>query len=162
VKILGIDPGMTRTGYGIIECEHNEFKVLAFGCIKTGAQLDFAFRLKKIYDELNEVIKNQNPHEVAVESVFFAKNAKLALSIGHARGVVLLLAVTNNIPTFEYSVREVKQAVVGNGSASKDQVQRMVTQILTLSEKPQYYDISDALAVALCHGHRKRNYQALI
>jgi len=159
VKILGIDPGMTRTGYGIIECVKDEFKVLNFGCIKTNSQLDFALRLKKIYDELNEVMKDQNPHEVAVESVFFAKNAKLALSIGHARGVVLLLAVINNIPTFEYSVREVKQAVAGNGSASKDQVQRMVTQLFGLPEMPQFYDTSDALAVALCHGHRKSKFQ---
>ncbi len=156
VKILGVDPGMARTGYGVISCSKNITEVVSYGCIVTAAQHSFAVRLKKIYDELSAVIDSHRPAEVAIEDVFLAKNAKLALSIGHARGVLLLLAIQRDLPTFEYSVREVKQAVTGNGTASKEQVQRMVCQILSLPGGRRNYDMTDALAVALCHRHRFR------
>jgi crossover junction endodeoxyribonuclease RuvC len=152
--ILGVDPGLARTGYGVVERRGGEFRALAHGCVTTRARQPTAKRLKKIHDELAYLVDRWGVDELAVEDVFFAANVKLALNIGHARGVVLLMAVNRGIPSFEYSAREVKQAVVGNGAASKEQVQRMVTQLLGLPQPPEYYDAADALAVALCHGHR--------
>ena len=156
MKILGVDPGMARTGYGVIESDGNTQQVLTCGCIMTGAQQKFSLRLKKIYDELSLLVTTFAPDEFAIEDVFISKNAKLALTIGHARGVALLMAVNHGIPTYEYSVREVKQAVAGNGAASKQQVQRMIMHILSLPEAPKYFDITDALAVAVCHQHRSK------
>lgn len=154
MKILGVDPGMARTGYGVIESDGKTLQVLTCGCIITDAKQHFSQRLKIIYDELSLLVTTFAPDEFAIEDVFISKNAKLALTIGHARGVALLMAVNHSLPAHEYSVREVKQAVAGNGAASKQQVQRMVMHILSLSVEPKYYDITDALAVAVCHLHR--------
>ena len=141
MRILGVDPGMARTGFGVIECQNNDIKVLTYGCITTPSQQPFAVRLKKIFDRLYDIIESEDPSALAMEDVFFSKNAKLALTIGQARGVILLLAVEQGIPTFEYTVREVKQAVTGNGSASKEQVQRMVTKLLSLPEPQKCHSI---------------------
>ena len=154
MRILGVDPGLTTTGFGILEKRGNECLAIDFGGIKLNPQEKFPIRLKKIYAEICNVIDRFQPDEFAIEEVFYADNVKVALKMGHARGVAILAAVNHRLPTFEYSAREIKQSVVGNGGASKEQVQRMVQQLLNLPTRPEPHDAADALAVALCHLHR--------
>ena len=150
---MGIDPGSNCTGCGVIEEIDNELKVVYWGSIKGKTRQPFPQRLKFIYDELVEVIQNFNPDEVAVEDMFFATNVKSALKLGQTRGIAVLSAVNEGKPVAEYSPLEVKQSVVGYGRAEKQQVQEMVTTLLKLKEKPEPFDASDALAVAICHIH---------
>jgi crossover junction endodeoxyribonuclease RuvC len=159
--VLGVDPGTLVTGYGVIERRNGRLRVLAYDVVKNRADRSMPLRLKAIYSTLMEVINRYHPDEFAIETAFYGKNAQSALKIGHARGVSILAAVNSDIPTAEYSPREVKKAVVGNGAASKEQVQFMVKSILRLRETPKFHDASDALAVALCHyqhtGRHSRN-----
>ena len=150
---MGIDPGSSCTGLGVIEEINNELKVVYWGSIKSKARQPFPKRLKFIYDELAAVIQKFNPDEVAVEDMFFATNVKSALKLGQTRGVAILSAVNEGKLVSEYSPLEVKQSVVGYGRAEKQQVQEMVTTLLRLKEKPNPFDASDALAVAICHIH---------
>lgn len=150
---MGIDPGSSCTGCGVIEEINNELRVVYWGSIKSKARQPFPRRLKFIYDELVAVIKNFNPDEVAVEDMFYATNVKSALKLGQTRGIAILSAVNEGKPVAEYSPLEVKQSVVGYGRAEKQQVQDMVTVLLKLKEKPEPFDASDALAVAICHIH---------
>ena len=150
---MGIDPGSNCTGCGVIEEINNELKVIYWGSIKSKARQSFPKKLKFIYDELVAIIQNFNPDEVAVEDMFFATNVKSALKLGQTRGIAILSAVNEGKPVSEYSPLEVKQSVVGYGRAEKQQVQEMVTAILKLKEKPEPFDASDALAVAICHIH---------
>ena len=152
--ILGVDPGTIVTGYGVIESRKGVLKMIACGAINNTARQPMGIRLKKIYDSLIEVITDYKPDEFAIETAFYGKNAQSALKLGQARGVAMLAAVSNNLPLMEYSPREVKKAIVGNGTASKQQVQFMVTSILKLTKIPEKYDVADALAVAICHLHR--------
>jgi crossover junction endodeoxyribonuclease RuvC len=152
--ILGVDPGTLVTGFAVIESTRSGFDVLACDVVKNTSEKKMPVRLKNIYDALTAVIEQWHPDEFAIETAFYGKNAQSALKIGHARGVSILAAVNREIPTAEYSPREVKRAVVGNGGASKHQVQFMVKQILKLKTVPKYYDATDALAVALCHAQR--------
>lgn len=154
MTILGIDPGSTVTGYGLIQHEDRTLRLLECGCIRTNVKTSFPERLKKIYAALTDRLAELRPDEVAVEDVFYSENVKAALRIGHTRGVILLAAANAGIPIAEYTPREVKQAVVGSGAASKEQVQFMVKHILHLKALPHPYDATDALAVALCHIHR--------
>ncbi len=154
MRILGVDPGIVVLGFGILEKSENKCQALDYGCLRLSSKEGFASRLKKIYDEISRIIEQYQPDEFAIEDLFYAKNVKVALKMGHARGVAILAAVNHHIPTSEYSPREIKQSIVGNGAASKEQVQRMVQNILNLKELPQPLDASDALAVALCHLHR--------
>ena len=147
--ILGIDPGSRRTGYGIVECRGNKVHYVASGCINV-ARFDTPERLKQIYQGLTELIQTYRPDEAAIEQVFMAKNAQSALTLGQARGVAIAAAVNFELPVHEYAARQVKQAVVGTGKASKAQVQHMVSVLLELSGQPQA-DAADALAIALCH-----------
>jgi crossover junction endodeoxyribonuclease RuvC len=156
--ILGVDPGTLITGYGVIEQvadrrsgTRGTFRVLEYDYVQNRSNLSMPFRLQAIYKRLCEVIDRHHPDEFAIETAFYGKNAQSALKIGHARGVSILAAVNREIPTAEYSPREVKKAVVGNGAASKEQVQFMVRSILRLRATPRFYDTTDALAVALCH-----------
>ena len=153
MRVMGIDPGSNCTGCGVIEEINNELKVIYWGIIKSKARQSFPQRLKFIYDELVAIIQNFNPDEVAVEDMFFATNVKSALKLGQTRGIAILSAVNEGKPVAEYSPLEVKQSVVGYGRAEKQQVQEMVTAILKLKEKPEPFDASDALAVAICHIH---------
>tara|TARA_B110001454_G_scaffold165602_1_gene155371 strand:- start:115 stop:630 length:516 start_codon:yes stop_codon:yes gene_type:complete len=153
MRVMGIDPGSNCTGCGVIEEINNELKVIYWGSIKSKARQSFPKRLKFIYDELVAIIQNFNPDEVAVEDMFFATNVKSALKLGQTRGIAILSAVNEGKPVSEYSPLEVKQSVVGYGRAEKQQVQEMVTAILKLKEKPEPFDASDALAVAICHIH---------
>ena len=152
--ILGVDPGTLSTGFGIIEVENGTYSVLAFNVIKNTVSSSLPLRLKRIYGHLSTMIDHYHPDEFAIETAFYGKNVQSALKIGHARGVSILAAVNHELPTTEYSPREVKKAVTGNGGASKEQVRFMVQSQLNLRETPKYFDISDALAVALCHSFR--------
>ncbi|MBI4547304.1 MAG: crossover junction endodeoxyribonuclease RuvC [Ignavibacteriae bacterium] len=152
--VLGVDPGTLITGYGIIESRNGKVKVLSSDAIKNDSTKSMPLRLKLIYTRLAEVINKYHPDEFAIETAFYGKNAQSALKLGHARGVAMLAAVSHEIPTQEYSPREVKKAIVGNGNASKQQVQYMVKSLLKLKQVPKYYDTTDAIAVALCHLQR--------
>ncbi|MFM1891914.1 MAG: crossover junction endodeoxyribonuclease RuvC [Pseudomonadota bacterium] len=151
VRVLGIDPGSRVTGYGVIETDGVRSRHLESGCIRT-ADGSLAERLGEIFEGIRAVVEDTRPEQVAVEQVFLARNAASALKLGHARGAAVTAAVTAGLPVFEYSPREVKQALVGNGGAEKEQVQHMVRLILSL-ERKLALDQSDALAVALCHAH---------
>jgi len=153
MRVMGIDPGSNCTGYGIVEEIQGNLQVVHWGSVKNKPSTPFPGRLKAIYDELVLTIQKFNPHEVAVEDLFFASNAKSALKLGQTRGAILLAAINENKPIAEYTPLEVKQAVVGYGRAEKEQVQNMVTTLLKLKEKPEPFDSSDALAIAICHLH---------
>jgi len=153
MRILGIDPGYAIVGVGVIEYVGNSFKVIDYGKITTDAKKSLPERLHIIYNEMEELIKKYNPDAVSVEELFFNNNAKTAINVGQARGVILLCAAKNNKPVFEYTPLQVKQAVVGYGRAEKNQVQQMVKMLLNLEKIPKPDDVADALAVAVCHAH---------
>lgn len=149
--IMGIDPGTARCGYGIIEQTGGAIKLVDCGLIDTPAGTSAAERLSGIFSRLNNLIETHTPAAVAVEELFYGNNAKTAISVGQARGVVLLSAATNNIETAEYTPPQIKLAVTGYGKADKEQVRSMVKTILKLKELTGHDDVSDALAVAICH-----------
>lgn len=151
--ILGVDPGIAILGYGVVKYESNKFTPLDFGAITTEPNLPTPQRLSALYEGLRRLIKLYNPDAFAVEELFFNKNVKTALIVGHARGVTLLAAEQNGLNIFEYTPLQVKQAVVGYGRAEKAQIQQMVKIILNLNSIPKPDDVADALAVAICHGH---------
>ena len=151
--ILGVDPGIAIVGYGIIEYKGNKFKIINYGAITTPPNRSLSDRLKIIFDQMNELIRIYKPEVVAVEELFFNKNVKTALAVGHGRGVVLLAAVNAGLEVFEYTPLQVKQGIVGYGRAEKIQVQQMVKAILALETIPKPDDVADALAVAVCHAH---------
>jgi len=148
--VLGIDPGSRITGYGLVEQVGNRLVHIDNGAIFTDAAADFPGRLKKIFDGLLDVVARYKPDQVAVENIFFATNPQSALKLGQARGAAIVAAVHCGLPVFEYSALQVKQAVVGQGRAEKEQVQKMLKILLSLPEIAQA-DASDALAVAVCH-----------
>lgn len=154
--ILGIDPGIADTGYGVIQAEKQKLTCLDYGSIKTKAKTELADRLEIINIELNKIIKKYQPNLTAVEELFFCKNVKTALVVGQARGVILLTAKQNNIPVVEFTPLQVKQAVSTYGRAEKLQVQKMVKLLLNLKELPQPDDAADALAVAICAANSSR------
>lgn len=156
MTILGVDPGTNFTGYGIIKASRNSFTKVVNGLIKLPPGKSLAEKLEIIYDELNRLIKKYNPDEFAIETAFYGKNVQSAMKIGYARGVSLLAAVHNRIPSSEYSPKEVKKSVVGNGAASKQQVSFMIKSILKLQDEKMKFDESDALAIALCHAFRMK------
>ncbi|MFH1225787.1 MAG: crossover junction endodeoxyribonuclease RuvC [bacterium] len=153
--ILGIDPGLADTGYGVL-IKDRELKYLTHGSIKTKAGLAMADRLRIIYRELKSIIKKYSPEVIAVEKLFFCKNVKTALAVGQARGVILLTASQATLQLEEYTPLQVKQAVVGYGNADKQQVQAMVKTILNLKKIPEPDDAADALAIAICCAHSIR------
>ena len=152
LRILGIDPGSRKTGYGLIENTGNRTRHLASGCIRLNAKHPLSDRLSILSRELEQLIEEFRPDCGAVEKVFFAKNAQSALTLGHARGVILLKFSERNLPIHEYQTLKVKQTVVGVGRAGKDQVQHMVKILLNLQNSLQE-DEADALAVAITHAH---------
>ena len=151
IRILGIDPGLRITGFGIIEKKDSQLTYISCGCVRTRDE-SLPLRLKLILDNLNEVIMQYRPEQVAVEQVFVNINPKSTLLLGQARGAAICAAVLNNIKVSEYTALQIKQAVVGNGHAKKDQVQEMVVRLLKLPGKPGM-DAADALACAICHAH---------
>jgi crossover junction endodeoxyribonuclease RuvC len=151
--ILGIDPGYAIVGYGAINYEKNRYVPTQYGAITTPAKMEFSSRLEIIYDGLDEVIKSVKPDAVAVEELFFNSNTKTAIDVAQARGVILLVARKNNVPMFEYTPLQVKQAVVGYGRAEKSQVMEMTRLLLKLKSVPKPDDTADALAIAICHAN---------
>lgn len=153
MKILGIDPGFAIVGYGIIDHTGNKFKTIEYGAVTTEANEDMFVRFKKIYDGVTEIIERTNPEAMAIEELFFNSNQKTAINVAQARGIILLAAMNKNVPIFEYTPLQVKQAVVGYGRADKTQVQQMVKALLNLEKVPKPDDTADALAIAICHAH---------
>ena len=153
MRILGIDPGFAITGYSIIDYIGNKFYLRTSGAILTEAKTSFPLRLEKINKELSEIIENYNPDAMSIEELFFNNNAKTALNVAQARGVILVTARMHNLDIFEYTPLQVKQAVTGYGRADKIQVQRMVKMILNEEKLPKLDDVTDSMAMAICHAH---------
>ncbi len=151
MRILGIDPGLRNTGFGVIEKSGNQLRYVTSGTVKSG-EGDLAARLKVLLEGLNEVIAAQAPREVAIEKVFVNVNPQSTLLLGQARGTAICAAVIAGLPVAEYTALQVKQAVVGKGHANKEQVQHMVKRLLALPGDPSP-DAADALACAICHAH---------
>jgi crossover junction endodeoxyribonuclease RuvC len=160
-RILGIDPGSVCTGFGIVAGEGDRFQYVASGSILLRKSGDRFEKLKTIFLHVGQVIKDHEPTHFAIEDVFFSKNAKSSLVLGEARGAAILAATLADLPVFEYSAREVKQSVTGFGAADKSQVNYMLGKILTLDRPPENNDESDALAVAICHAFKNRQWSVL-
>jgi crossover junction endodeoxyribonuclease RuvC len=156
LRILGLDPGSRRTGFGVIECRGPDYKHVAHGCIAV-AGLEMAERLRQIFESLQSLISEHGPREIAVERVFVNRNVDSALKLGQARGAALC-AIPQGMPVFEYAPRAIKLALVGSGAAEKVQVAHMIKTLLQLDGKISP-DASDALAIAVCHAHTRRLHQ---
>lgn len=150
-RILGIDPGSRKTGYGIIDMSEGRPVWVDSGCIRLGAD-DLASRLKILSESLQTLLKQFQPDEMAIEQVFMHRNADSALKLGQARGAAISVVALQHLPVHEYSATQIKKTIVGKGNAAKEQLQHMITAMLELSSTPQE-DAADALGVALCHGH---------
>jgi len=161
VLTLGIDPGVSATGYGLVKKRGEDLTSVEYGVITPGSELSPAQRLRVICDELEEIIVRHRPTDVAVERLFFSRNARTALAVGETRGVALLAAAKNDLPVYEYTPLEVKESLVGYGRATKGQVQEMVGVILDLDSIPQPDHAADALAVAICHQYSIQVERAL-
>jgi crossover junction endodeoxyribonuclease RuvC len=157
-RILGVDPGSTCTGYGLIRGAGDEVVYLASGTIQPPRNATRYQRLRAIYAGIERVIREFEPTHFAIEDVFYSKNPRSALVLGEARGVAILAASLAGIPIFEYSAREVKQSVTGNGAADKSQVSYMLGKMLGLAELPERADESDAIAIAMCHAFKRRDW----
>jgi crossover junction endodeoxyribonuclease RuvC len=158
MKILGIDPGIGRTGWGIIEIRNGQLEMENCGCIETAKELSIDKRLSQLHSKLKNIVKHYSPDTLAIEELFFGANAKTALIVGQARGVVLLTAAQAGISLAFYTPLQVKIALTGYGRAEKQQVEKMVMTILRMRERPQYDDTADALAIAITHAY---SYRAL-
>ncbi|MEW6276433.1 MAG: crossover junction endodeoxyribonuclease RuvC [Bacillota bacterium] len=150
MRIIGVDPGTARTGFGVIDFWADRFTVVDYGYIKTGSELPLPGRLRLIYEQLDKIIAGFRPERFAIEELFFNKNTRTAMGVGQARGVAVLTAARAGLVVAEYTPLQVKQAVVGYGRASKEQVKYMVRAILKLPAPPAPDDVTDALAVAIC------------
>lgn len=159
--ILGIDPGIAIVGYGVVHFDGHKFTPIEYGAITTPAGQKLTDRLRDIYESVGTLIEKHNPDAFSIEELFFNTNVKTAISVAHGRGVCILAATTLNVPVFEYTPLQIKQAVAGYGRAQKGQVQRMVTQMLGLNAFPKPDDVADALAIAMCHGYSAQ-YQSRI
>lgn len=153
-RILGIDPGSRVTGFGLIKKEKASFSAIDFGCIKPPAKLDIAYRYLVIFEAIENLIIQYQPTALALETQFVYKNAQSALKLGMAKGAAMIAGAKHEIPIFEYAPKKAKLAVVGSGSASKHQVQKMMQLLLNLSKPPKPEDAADALALALCHAQQ--------
>ena len=154
--ILGIDPGTATTGYGVVKNENGNLEKISYGCILTKSSESLDIRLDIIFNDLMEIIKKFKPEMIAVEELFFASNAKTAISVGHARGVILLACAKSKTPVYEYTPLQVKQAICGYGRGEKRQIQKMVRTLLKLDEIPKPDDAADGLAIAICHANSYR------
>ena len=153
--ILGIDPGLRVTGYGVIEIVNHKAYCRDYGGIYNREKSKpIAEKLLKIYNEICDVVNTFKPQHCAIEDVFYHENVNTAIVMGHARGVAMLAAQQAGVPVFEYAAREIKMSTVGSGAASKQQVQAMIKNLLSMPDPPRPQDAADALAVALCHYHR--------
>lgn len=153
MRVLGIDPGSDRTGYGCVETSGTHHGLVTCGAVSTRGTAPFTEKLLRIHRELARLIEACRPECVAIETVFSAVNARSALKLGHVRGVAMLAAAEADVPVAEYTPAEIKRAVVGYGRAEKHQMQQMVRLLLGMAAVPSPHDVADALAVAICHLH---------
>jgi crossover junction endodeoxyribonuclease RuvC len=153
IRILGIDPGLASTGFGIIESDGSSYQYIHHETIVTPAEKDIGKRLEIIHKKLVNAIKKYQPDEAGIENLYFAKNITSAIPVAQAKGVILLTLAMENIPAFEYPPQAIKQALVGNGRAEKNQVQNLVKMLLRLSSVPTPDHAADALAAAICHSN---------
>lgn len=154
--IIGIDPGTTVTGYGIIQLNKGSYQAVDYGCIRPPPSLKLSDRYLIIFEGIEELLEKHRPHVLAVETQFVQRNVQSTLKLGMARGIAIIAAKRKGIPVFEYAPTKAKQAVVGSGKASKKQVQVMVQRLLMLVKPPHPEDAADALALAICHAHSIR------
>ncbi len=155
--ILGIDPGTNVLGYGLLKLKNGKLQLIEMGVIHLSSLPNHHEKLKKIFSRLKAVIKSYKPDEVAIESPFFGKNVQSMLKLGRAQGVAITVAMTEELPVFEYSPKKIKQSITGNGNASKEQVAAMLKQLLALKNTHKYLDATDALAAAVCHHFQANN-----
>jgi crossover junction endodeoxyribonuclease RuvC len=153
--VLGIDPGTNIMGYGIVGCIGKKITLLSIGIIKLDKFEDHALKLKHIFERVTGLIDSYHPDEMAIEAPFFGKNVQSMLKLGRAQGVAIAAALKNNVPFEEYSPRRIKQAITGNGNASKEQVAAMLQSLLNFDELPKYLDATDGLGVAVTHHFSK-------
>ena len=156
MRVIGVDPGTAITGWGVVEGDGNQLTMVAYGVVTTPAGTPLPQRLQTIYHELTGIIQEWQPETSAIEELFFSKNAKTALTVGHGRGVAMLALANANLPIVEYKPLEIKQALTGHGGADKQQMQQMVKLLLELDDIPRPDDAADGLAVAICHLHSAR------
>lgn len=150
ISVLGIDPGLNVSGFGVIEHLNQQPHVVAYGTVKTPSGHTLSEKLKNIYKSANQLIEKYDPEILAIEDTFYHKNVRSALALGQAKGVWILAAAMHSIPSKEYAPRKVKSSVTGNGNATKEQVQFMLKEIFNMGKKPTPLDASDALAIAYC------------
>ncbi len=153
--ILGIDPGTSVMGYGIIHIQGKKLVLLNFGIIQLSKIVGHPDKLKRIFDRLDGLIAEYKPDEMAIEAPFFGKNVQSMMKLGRAQGVAIAAALKNNVPFEEYTPRRIKQAITGNGNSSKEQVAAMLQSLLNFEEMPKYLDATDGLAAAVCHHFSK-------
>ena len=151
MRVLGIDPSVQSTGYGIIEYSSDVYSVLSFGTINPSRKLPFHNKINEIKNKVEEIIQNFKPDEVAIENPFYAQNIKTAITLGQVRGATLVAIASQDCALFEYSPLEIKKAITGYGQAGKDQVREMIKTLLNINDESIKTDASDALAAALCH-----------
>ena len=162
MRILGIDPGYGITGFGLIEAERGQSRLLSCGAITTPAGMDFSARLEIIYDDMRSLLEQTKPDAVAIEELFFGQNVTTGIGVAQARGVVLLAIRQAGLEITAYKPMQVKQALVGYGNATKHQMQDMTMRLLHLKEMPKPDDATDAIAIALCHGRSSTSLLAQI
>ena len=162
MRILGIDPGYGITGFGLVEAERNQFRLLNCGAITTPANTEFSWRLEVIYNDMTQLLRVAQPDAVAIEELFFGQNVTTGINVAQSRGVILLAIRQAGLPVFEYKPMQVKQAVVGYGNATKHQVQDMTKRLLHLTAMPKPDDAADAIAIALCHARSSTSLLAQI
>jgi len=151
MRILGIDPGYGITGFGLIEAQRGQFRLVNCGAITTPPNTDFSWRLEVIYNDMTELLRVSQPEAVAIEELFFGHNVTTGIGVAQSRGVILLAIRQAGLPVFEYKPMQVKQALVGYGNATKHQMQDMTKRLLHLQAMPKPDDAADAIAIALCH-----------
>ena len=157
MRVVGFDPGLRITGFGVIELNGSTYSVIQAGVIRAAAQQELSLRLRDIYQGVKQILEESKPDEVAIEELFSNYNhPRTAILMGHARGMILLAASEKNLPVKSYPAKKIKQVLTGNGSAQKMQVQRAIQSQLKLARLPEPADVADALAVALCHLNRSR------
>jgi len=153
--ILGVDPGLRQTGLGLVRAEGSEIRFAGSAVLPTSAKHPLSTRLRNLFAGLLQALHEWSPQVVVVEKLIYARNAQVAMTLGHVRGIVLLAAAQSGLTIAEYTPAEIKRAVTGTGAASKEQVQRMVKAILQVPHLRSPYDVTDALALAICHAHRR-------
>jgi crossover junction endodeoxyribonuclease RuvC len=155
MRVLGIDPSLRATGYGIIDFKDNEYSVITYGVIKPSKSVPLLHRINEIKNRIEDLIRTHQPEEIAIEDLFYAQNIKTAITLGQVRGAALIAVAASNCQLFEYSALEIKKAVTGYGQADKDQVRHMIRVLLELEDDKIETDASDALATAICHVNTK-------